>query len=40
MIELAPILRIGVFLVRPGLLIAVAPAFGGTWAPTDAAQSD
>lgn len=33
MIELAPILRIGVFLVRPGLMIAVAPAFGGTWAP-------
>jgi flagellar biosynthetic protein FliR len=32
-IELAPLLRIGVFLVRPGLLIAVAPAFGGTWAP-------
>jgi flagellar biosynthetic protein FliR len=33
-IDLAPILRIGVFLVRPGLLIAAAPAFGGTWAPT------
>jgi flagellar biosynthetic protein FliR len=33
-IDLGPILRIGVFLVRPGLLIAVAPAFGGTWAPT------
>lgn len=33
MIELGPLLRIGVFLVRPGLVIAVAPVFGGTWAP-------
>jgi flagellar biosynthetic protein FliR len=32
-IDLAPLLRIGIFLVRPGLLIAAAPAFGGTWAP-------
>ena len=33
MIDLVPMMRIGVFLVRPGLLIASAPAFGGTWAP-------
>jgi flagellar biosynthetic protein FliR len=31
--DLEPMMRIGVFLVRPGLLIAAAPAFGGTWAP-------
>lgn len=33
MIDVAPLVRFGVFLVRPGLLLAAAPAFGGNWAP-------
>lgn len=33
MIDLSPLIRFGVFLARPGLLMAVAPAFGGNWAP-------
>jgi flagellar biosynthetic protein FliR len=32
-IDLSPLLRMGIFLVRPGLLVASAPAFGGVWAP-------
>jgi flagellar biosynthetic protein FliR len=31
--DLAPIARIGLLLVRPGVLIIVAPSFGGTYAP-------
>lgn len=33
MIDVAPFARFGLLLVRPGLLIAGAPAFGGTYAP-------
>ena len=33
MIDLGPLVRFGIFLARPGLLVAVAPAFGGNWAP-------
>ena len=33
MMDLAPIARIGLLLVRPGVLIIVAPSFGGTFAP-------
>jgi flagellar biosynthesis protein FliR len=32
-IDVAPLARFGVLLVRPGLLIVAAPAFGGTYAP-------
>lgn len=33
MIDPASMLHLGVFLVRPGLLVVSAPAFGGQWAP-------
>lgn len=33
MIDLTPLLRLGILLVRPSLLISQAPAFGGTFAP-------
>lgn len=33
MIDLAPLARLGLLLVRPGMLIMAAPAFGGTYAP-------
>lgn len=33
MIDLTPLVRIGLLLVRPGFLIATAPSFGGTYAP-------
>lgn len=33
MIDLGPMVRFGIFLARPGLLMAAAPVFGGTWAP-------
>ncbi|MGE3840651.1 MAG: flagellar biosynthetic protein FliR [Vicinamibacterales bacterium] len=34
MIELTPIVRLGLLLVRPGMLIVSAPLFGGAYAPT------
>jgi flagellar biosynthetic protein FliR len=33
MIDVAPLTRFGLLLVRPGLLIVAAPSFGGTFAP-------
>lgn len=33
MIDLAPLTRLGLLLVRPGMLVLSAPAFGGTYAP-------
>lgn len=33
MIDVAPFARLGLLLVRPGMLIVAAPAFGGTYAP-------
>lgn len=33
MIDLGPMVRFGVFLARPGVLLVVAPSFGGNWAP-------
>ncbi|MCL4811312.1 MAG: flagellar biosynthetic protein FliR [Vicinamibacteraceae bacterium] len=33
MIDLEPFTRLGVLLVRPGMLVLAAPAFGGTFAP-------
>lgn len=33
MIDLGPLIRFGIFLARPGLMVVVAPAFGGSWAP-------
>lgn len=33
MIDLSPLVRFGIFLARPGLLLASAPSFGGNWAP-------
>lgn len=33
MIDLGPLIRFGVFLARPGLLMLAAPVFGGNWAP-------
>jgi flagellar biosynthetic protein FliR len=32
-IDLTPFMRFGLLLVRPGMLIAVSPGFGGTYAP-------
>jgi len=32
-IDVTTLLRLGLLLVRPGMLILVAPAFGGHWAP-------
>lgn len=34
MIDVAPLARLGLLLVRPGMLIMTAPAFGGTFAPS------
>ena len=33
MSDLAPLAQFGLLLVRPGMLILVAPIFGGTYAP-------
>ena len=33
MISLTPVLRFALLLVRPGMLMLVAPGFGGTYAP-------
>ena len=33
MIEFDPVVRFGLLLVRPGMLVVVAPIFGGTYAP-------
>ena len=33
MIDLTPVARFGLLLVRPGMLVMVAPGFGGTYAP-------
>ena len=33
MIDLAPLMRLGLLLVRPGMLVAMSPAFGGAFAP-------
>ena len=33
MIDVTPLARFGLLLVRPGMLIVAAPAFGGTYAP-------
>ncbi len=34
MIDVAPLARLGLLLVRPGMLVVSAPVFGGTYAPT------
>jgi len=33
-IELTPVMRFGLLLVRPGMLMLMAPGFGGKYAPT------
>lgn len=33
MIDLTPLMQLGLLLVRPGMLMALAPGFGGTYAP-------
>ena len=33
MIDFAPLVRFGLLLVRPGMLVVAAPAFGGAFAP-------
>ena len=33
MIELSPVMRFGLLLVRPGMVMLLAPGFGGTYAP-------
>jgi len=32
-IDLAPLMRLGILVVRPGMLVAMSPAFGGAFAP-------
>ena len=40
MIDLSVVVRFALLLVRPGMMVMVAPALGGTYAPTHSQGRD